>query len=151
MAQRAGTTRQTVIRRFGGKAGLLAAFTRHIGSEIEARRAAAQPGDLAGAAAILVADYEATGEMVLRLLSLEGRIPEIVATLEVGRVGHRRWVEHTFAPRLAAFPEGERQTRLSHLLVATDLWSWFLFRRTQGHSVDETIRLMSAMIEEILD
>jgi len=150
VAQRAGTTRQTVIRRFGGKAGLLAAFTRHIGNEIETRRAATKTGDLAGAAAIVVADYEATGEMVLRLLSLEGRIPEIAATLEIGRTGHRRWVEHIFAPGLAAFPESERLTRLSHLLVATDVWSWFLFRRTQGHSVEETVRLMSALIAEIL-
>lgn len=150
VAQRAGSTRQTVIRRFGGKAGLLAAFTRHIGKEIETRRAATKTGDLAGAAAIVVADYEATGETVLRLLSLEGRNPEIAATLEIGRTGHRRWVEHIFAPGLAAFPEGERQTRLSHLLVATDVWSWFLFRRTQGHSVEETVRLMSALIAEIL-
>ncbi|MBG0810135.1 TetR/AcrR family transcriptional regulator [Methylosinus sp. H3A] len=151
VAQRAGTTRQTVIRRFGGKAGLLAAFTRHIGKEIAARRAAIRPGDLAGAAAILVADYEATGETVLRLLSLEGRIPEISETLAVGRVGHRRWVELTFAPRLDAFAGDERKLRLSHLLVATDVWTWFLFRRTQGNSPDDTVRLMSAMIAELLD
>jgi len=151
VAQRAGTTRQTVIRRFGGKEGLLGAFTRRIGSEIETRRAAAPPGDIAGATAVLVSDYEATGEMVMRLLSLEGRIPEIAATLETGRVGHRLWVEQTFGARLSAFPAEERGARLSHLLVATDVWSWFLLRRTQGHSLPEAERLMTAMISNLLD
>jgi len=150
VAAAASTTRQTVIRRFGAKAGLLAAFTQRIGNEIETRRASAPTDDVAGAVAVLVADYEATGDMVMRLLALEGRIPDIEPTLETGRAGHRRWVETTFGPGLKSFGKAERADRLAQILVATDVWSWFLLRRTQKKSVAETKRLMTEMISRLL-
>jgi AcrR family transcriptional regulator len=150
VAAAANTTRQTVIRRFGAKAGLLAAFTQRIGNEIETRRASAPTDDVAGAVAVLVADYEATGDMVMRLLALEGRIPDIEPTLETGRAGHRRWVETTFGPGLKSFGKAERADRLAQILVATDVWSWFLLRRTQKKSVAETKRLMTEMISRLL-
>jgi len=150
VAAAASTTRQTVIRRFGAKAGLLAAFTQRIGNEIETRRASAPSDDVAAAVAVLVADYEATGDMVMRLLALEGRIPDIEPTLETGRAGHRRWVETTFGPGLKSFGKAERADRLAQILVATDVWSWFLLRRTQKKSVAETKRLMTEMISRLL-
>jgi AcrR family transcriptional regulator len=150
IAAAAGTTRQTVIRRFGAKTGVLAAFTQGVGQEIETRRAAAPSDDLYKAAEILVADYEATGAMLLRLLALEGRIPDIEPTLEIGRVGHRKWVEATFAAKLAKLPPDARADRLAQLLVTTDVWSWFLFRQTQKKSVAESTRLIASMIEKLL-
>jgi AcrR family transcriptional regulator len=151
VAAKAGTTRQTIIRRYGGKAGLLAAFTDRLAPEIEARRAAAPSDDIAACVAVLVDDYERIGEMVLRFLSLEGRAPEVEPMLETGRRSHRLWVETTFGPRLASYGEAERRDRIAALLVATDIWSWFLLRRTQGHSVAETERLLTAMISKLLD
>ncbi len=150
VAAAASTTRQTVIRRFGAKAGLLAAFTQRIGNEIETRRASAPSDDVAAAVAVLVADYEATGDMVMRLLALEGRIPDIEPTLETGRAGHRRWVETTFGPGLKSFGKAERADRLAQILIATDVWSWFLLRRTQKKSVAETKRLITEMISRLL-
>lgn len=150
VASGAGATRQTIIRRFGGKAGLLAAFTRGIAAEIETIRAAAPSNDIAGAVAVLVHDYEINGDMVLRFLSLEGRIAEIAPLLETGRVSHRRWIAETFAARLSTFDDAERHDRLSHLLAATDVWTWLLLRRTQGHSVEETQRLLTTMISKLL-
>jgi AcrR family transcriptional regulator len=151
VAASAGTTRQTIIRRFGGKAGLLAAFTDRLAPEIEARRAAAPTDDIAACVAVLVDDYERIGDMVLRFLSLEGRVEEVEPLLEIGRRSHRLWVETTFAPRLSSFAEAERRDRIAALLVATDIWSWFLLRRTQGHSAAATERLLTAMISKLID
>ena len=150
VALRANTTRQTVIRRFGAKSGLLAAFTKRIANEITARRTSAPPDDVDGAVAILIDDYEATGDMVVRLLSLEGRIAEIEPTLEIGRAEHRRWVESTFASRLSVFAGKDREDRLSQLLIATDVWVWVLLRRTQKRTAVEVVRLTADMIKKIL-
>ncbi|BGE86394.1 MULTISPECIES: TetR/AcrR family transcriptional regulator [Methylosinus] len=150
VAAKAKTTRQTVIRRFGGKTGLLSAFTTSISGEIEAKRSIAPTGDIRDAVAVLVADYERNGAMVLRFLALEGRLEEVEPMLETGRRGHRRWVESTFGARLDAFGEAERRDRLAQLLIATDVWSWLLLRRTQGHDVPETERLLTAMISKLL-
>jgi len=150
VALRANTTRQTVIRRFGAKSGLLAAFTKRIAIEITTRRASAPSDDVDGAVAVLIEDYEATGDMVVRLLSLEGRIAEIEPMLEIGRSEHRRWVESTFASRLSVFAGKEREDRLSQLLIATDVWVWVLLRRTQERTPVETARLTADMINRIL-
>ncbi len=150
VALRANTTRQTVIRRFGAKSGLLAAFTKRIANEITARRASAPPDDVDGAVAILIDDYEATGDMVVRLLSLEGRIAEIEPTLEIGRAEHRRWVKLTFASHLSVFTGKDREDRLSQLLIATDVWVWVLLRRTQKRTAVEAVRVTADMIKKIL-
>jgi AcrR family transcriptional regulator len=150
VAAAAGTTRQTIIRRFGNKSGVLTAFTQRVGEEIEAHRASAASGSVREAARVLVSDYETTGDMVIRLLALEGRIADIEPTLETGRAGHRKWVETTFAPRLQGLDRTERRDRISQILVVTDVWTWFLLRKTQRKSVSETTRLIASMIDRLL-
>jgi AcrR family transcriptional regulator len=150
VAAAAGTTRQTIIRRFGNKSGVLMAFTQSIGTEIEAHRAAAASGSVPEAARILVSDYETTGDMVIRMLALEGRIGDIEPTLEAGRAGHRKWIETTFGPRLQGLDRAERRDRISQILVATDVWTWFLLRKTQKKSIAEATRLIASMIDRLL-
>src|SRR5689334_21600550 len=73
IAASAGTTRQTVIRLFGGKEGLLTAIAKRMGEEVELRRALparATPREVAHA---LVQDYEANGDTIIRLLAQEDR------------------------------------------------------------------------------
>jgi AcrR family transcriptional regulator len=150
IADRAQTTRQTVIRHYSGKAGLLGAFAERIAKEIGARRATAPTTDIAAAVTVLVADYEKTGDMVLRFLSLEGRVAEVGPMLEIGRAEHRRWVETTFRTWLSNYSPSEQEDRLEQLLVVTDVWTWLLLRRHQRQTAEETIRLISAMAEKIL-
>jgi AcrR family transcriptional regulator len=68
VAAGAGVTRQTVIRRFGDKLGPMRETSRVIGEKVrEARwRPAADP---AGAVAMLVRDYERTGDLVVDILA----------------------------------------------------------------------------------
>src|SRR3712207_6615207 len=58
VARDAGVTVQTVIRRFGGKEGLLEVAAQRVGEAVELRRAV-EPGDVAAAVAALIGDYEA--------------------------------------------------------------------------------------------
>jgi AcrR family transcriptional regulator len=68
VASRAGVSVQTVIRRFGGKEGLLAAAVDREASRVSGRRDEARTGDVAGAVKVLVAHYEELGDRVLKLL-----------------------------------------------------------------------------------
>src|SRR6185312_2412155 len=99
VAEDAGVTVQTVVRRFGGKEGLLAKSVGTLSAQINARRAT-PPGDIRGAVRNLVADYERTGDAVMRLQALEPRHPAIKETLDFGRGEHRRWVSEAFAGEL---------------------------------------------------
>src|ERR1700727_2749559 len=73
VAATAHTTRQTVIRLFGGKDGLLEAVVVLIKAEAVPRTS--MPGDVSGRAALkaLIAHYEAAGDMVVRFLAQEER------------------------------------------------------------------------------
>src|SRR4051794_24663173 len=62
IADRAGVSLSTVMRRFGSKDGLAEAVLRSDRVGTQAGRDAVADGDLAGAARMIVADYELNGD-----------------------------------------------------------------------------------------
>ena len=140
VAREAGVSGQTLLNHFGGKEQLFAAVTERAGSQLVGRRDRAVPGDVPGAVAILVDDYEITGDVTIRLLAVEERLPAVHETLARGRAGHRDWVDRIFAA-----PD-----RTPELVVVTDVYAWKLLRRDQGLSADETAAAMTRMVDAIL-
>lgn len=150
LAAAAGTTRQTVIRLFGGKEGLLDAVVDWMREGVVIRRAMV-PGPAAIAVARAVgADYEASGDMIIRLLAQEGRHPGLSALLDHGRRHHRAWITEIFAAPIAACPPAEREALIDRLIVATDVYSWKLLRRDIGRSRTETEAAIAGLITAIL-
>ncbi|MFG1479193.1 TetR/AcrR family transcriptional regulator [Xanthobacter sp. V4C-4] len=145
IAQEADVTVPTVVRHFGGKDGLLAAVQRRTAGEIHARRRIA-PGDVQGALAALIDDYEAAGDLVMRVLSQEERHAPFKAMADEGRREHRAWIAGIFAPWLDSLDAAARQARLDALVVATDLYVWKLLRRDMGRTPAETRALMSTLV-----
>src|SRR5215467_11100728 len=64
VAEDAGVTVQTVVRRFGGKEGLLSSAAQIMGTQINAQRAA-PAGDVDKLVENLIGDYEKTGDPVI--------------------------------------------------------------------------------------
>jgi len=128
IAAEAGVTVQTVIRRFGGKDGLIAAFPQTIGVEIEARRAAGAASH-ATAIAALVEDYELTGDFLIRMLAQEPRYEALGPMLDVGRAHHRATTQTAFGNVLSRLRGAARERHLRSLIAMTDVYVWQLFRR----------------------
>lgn len=128
IASEAGVTVQTIIRRFGGKDGLISAFPSTIGPDIEARRAAGSASH-ASAVTALVDDYELTGDFLVRMLAQEHRYEVLGPMLNVGRVHHRRSTEDAFADVLMHLKGAARERHLKSLIAATDVYVWQIFRR----------------------
>jgi AcrR family transcriptional regulator len=149
VAEDAGVTVQTVVRRFGGKEGLLAESVGTLSAQINARRAT-PPGDTRGAVRNLVVDYERTGDAVMRLLALEPRHPAIKETLDFGRSEHRRWVAEAFANELGTLDANARKRVLDALVIATDVYAWKLLRRDMGRGRDATAATIESMIRAVL-
>lgn len=150
VAADAGVTVQTVVRRFGGKDGLLADAAEALAAEINTRRAV-PPGDVDDAVARLVADYEITGDGVIRLLALEPRHAALRAVLELGRREHRRWVATAFAEQLGPLGAAARKRSLDALVVATDVYAWKLLRRDMGRSVPSTKSTLGRLVGAVLE
>ena len=98
VARRAGVTVQTVLRRFGSRAGVMAATVEREAARIQTERDRARPGSVQEAVAVLVEHYEETGRKVLRMLAEEARVPVLKDVVDRGRGVHREWCARMFEP-----------------------------------------------------
>ena len=138
IAERAGVSVQTVIRRFGSKEGVVEAAIAADASGIPQARQAAPVGDVSAALDVLLAHYEADGDAVLRTLALEDRLPAARQIAENGRAFHRAWCARVFAPFLPDPGDGGGTARLDAFVAATDLSLWKLLRHDLGRSAEAT-------------
>jgi len=146
VAASAGTTRQTVIRLFGGKEGVLEAVVEFVWAKAASR--ISLPHDASWQAAIeaVVQHYENVGDMTFRLLAQEERYPALRSPLEFGRRAHRAWIADRFAAAFEGLEDEHRERQITRLVVATDLYTWKLLRRDFGHSQDEAAELIAGMV-----
>lgn len=145
VAADAGVAVQTVVRRFGGKQGLLESAVHVLAAQINARRGT-PTGDVAAIVAHVVLDYEQIGDAVIRLLALEARHPIIAKVLEFGRSEHRAWVTAAFAEPLAQLAGSPRRRALDALVIATGVYTWKLLRREMGRSVAAAQDIMRVLV-----
>ncbi|HEY5053865.1 MAG TPA: helix-turn-helix domain-containing protein, partial [Solirubrobacterales bacterium] len=138
IAERAGVTVQTVLRRFGDRKGLSRAALLRLAARVDRKRGSASPGDVEGAVRVLVDHYEEVGDGVLRLLAEEQRRPSLRTLVDMGRDYHREWCERVFAPALEARRGVERERRLGQIVAVTDIYVWKLLRRDRGLSRRQT-------------
>jgi AcrR family transcriptional regulator len=150
IAERAGVSVRTVIRRFGSREGVIAACIEADAAGIIAARGQAEAGDVDGALAVLLAHYERDGDAVLRTLAVEETVPEARAIVQAGRAGHREWCARVFGPHLPAPADGAYGTRLDAFVAATDLYAWKLLRRDLGRSPGETAGVIRTLVDGLL-
>lgn len=149
VAERAGVTAQTVIRRFQSKDGLFeAAAERQTGRVVE-QREAAPAGDLEAAVRVLVGHYEELGDRVLRLLGEEDQVPTLRRVADRGRDHHRGWCERVFEAALADLRGAARARRLAQLIAVTDVYTWKLLRRDRALSRRQTELAMRELLEPL--
>jgi len=146
VAASARTTRQTVIRLFGGKEGLLAAVAAIVAAQAEPRLLLPHTASIKGALEALITHYEAVGDLVVCLLAQEKRHPALHPILDRGRREHRTWVAKWFG---GALKGAERQRQLTRLVVATDVYTWKLLRRDFGNTQKEVTIVMAGLVEQL--
>lgn len=139
VAERAGVTVQTLLRRFGSKRGLLESCLEDGASEVLELRDQAPVGDARGALRTLMAHYERDGDAVVRTLRLEGRSEAADRIVARGRQEHRRWCARVFAPFLPGEGQPGHEPRLDAFVAATDIYLWKLWRRDLGHDETRTL------------
>jgi AcrR family transcriptional regulator len=151
VAHRAGVSVQTVIRRFGGRDGLMAAAVEREAQRVVEQRELAPVGDAPGAVRILVDHYEELGDRVLKMLSEEDRVPALREIADRGRQLHREWCERVFAPALEGLTGVDRERRLAQLVAICDVYTWKLLRRDAGLSRRQTELAMVELLKPIME
>lgn len=150
IAARAGVTKQTLLRHFGSRDGLLTESTARAVDEIREQRFAAPPGDIGAAVDNLIEHYERHGETGLTIGALggEGALDEIA--LGARRL-HYEWVEHAFGPWLAR-SRGRAHARLrAALIAACDLQTWWILSHDLSLDRRDVRATLVMTIERLLE
>jgi len=151
IAARAGVTVQTVIRRFGGRDGVIAAAIERETAKVAAARDSARVNSPAEAVRQLVDHYEALGDRVIQMLAEEVRTPALRQVAEPGRRFHREWCERAFEAALAPLAGRTRQRRLAELVAICDVYTWKLLRRDAALSRRQTELALLELLEPLLE
>jgi len=149
IAERAGVTVQTLIRRFETKEKLVTVVAERVVARVTAQRSQARPGDLEDAVDNLIEHYEEVGPLVLRMLAQE-HIPTLAEIAEQGRALHRNWVERTLGPLIKPATGRDRRATIDQVAAVTDVYVWKLFRLDWRRSRAETARNLRLMLARLL-
>ena len=150
IADAAGVTLQTVLRRFGSKENLFGSAADAHSDGIRKAREVTTPGDVPEIVRTLVASYEQMGDLNWRGVSQEDQFPLIKQLFDMARENHRRWVEVNFADALAPARGAERERRTLLLFAATDFYIWKLYRWDLGRSREWTTGRMSDLVTALI-
>jgi AcrR family transcriptional regulator len=160
VAERAGVTKQTALRHFGSKQGLLDAVIGRTASTVVKERDQAPIGDVAGAVANLVRHYERYGDIVVRMLPYRDAVVSVIGSERLGSLRravdrghevHEDWVLRTFAPQLAELGPSARRRRTAQLVAVCDVYVWKVLRRDLDLDTDQVEAALVEMLERLFE
>jgi AcrR family transcriptional regulator len=151
VAARAGVTKQTLLRHFGSKDGLLLQALANSGAEMLEQRWSAPRGDVEGAVDNVLDHYEAWGERSLRVGAwLQSGPPPLANISQMARQLHYDWVEYAFGPQLKRL-KGQARIRCRAALIALcDVHTWWLLSHDLGLERSEVRAILTNAIERLL-
>lgn len=146
VADAAGVTLQTVLRRCGSKEQL---FTDAAARQMELifrHREVPSTGGIEAIVRTIVASYEDMGDLNWRGVSQEGEFPLIKELFDQARARHRQWIGACFSDVIGPSQGKERERRITLLFAATDFYLWKLFRLDLGMSRSQTMAHMLDLV-----
>ena len=150
IAEEAGVTTRTVLRKFGSKEGLLTASLSYDPAEITIDRAQAIPGNVDNILQTLLAGYEKMGDAAIRTIQLESEL-EIARTIgNKGRAMHRSWCKAVFADFLPPVNSIHYEIQLTSFIAATEIYLWKLMRKDLAMSKKATFKVFKNMLEGVI-
>jgi AcrR family transcriptional regulator len=149
IALSAGVTKQTLLRHFGSKDGLLAHTLRLAAAEVERQRLSAPTDDIPGAVDNLLDHYEQRGGRAMRSTNLDvgGPLAELA---QISRQFHYDWIDHAFGRWLASASSPERARLRAALIAICDVQSWWILTHDLGLSRAEVRATLVLCIRRLL-
>ncbi|MEX0810950.1 MAG: TetR/AcrR family transcriptional regulator [Chitinophagales bacterium] len=150
VAENAGVTVRTILRKYGSKEGLIEYCIDNDIGKISHKRNVAIEGGVEQALQVLLDNYEEIGEAAIRTLAIEEELAVAKKALIKGRAFHREWCAKVFEEHLPKKNTKEYETRLHAFFAATDFYLWKLLRKDLGKSKKETYAVLWTMVEGLI-
>jgi AcrR family transcriptional regulator len=149
IAKRAGVTKQTLLRHFGSKDGLLEQTLRLAIAQVEEQRLSAPTDDIPGAVDNLLDHYEERGGRAMRSTNLDvgGPLAELA---QIARQFHYDWIDHAFGRWLTPASSTERARLRAALIAICDVQSWWILTHDLGLSRVEVRATLILCIRRLL-
>ncbi len=149
IAQSAGVTKQTLLRHFGSKDGLLEQTLRLGMGQVEQQRLSAPTDDIPGAVDNLLDHYEQRGGRAMRSTNLDvgGPLAELA---QISRQFHYDWIDHAFGRWLTRAAPAERARLRGALIAICDVQSWWILAHDLGLSRGEVRATLILCIRRLL-
>lgn len=151
LATKAGVTKQTLLRNFESKDGLLLHALLRSYAQVRDQRWSTPTGDIAGTVENLIDHYEEWGERALRIGAWQQSGPALLAKLsQAARQVHYDWVEYAFAPWLTPLDGETRAQRRAALIALCDVHTWRLLSHDLGFDRAQVQATLADTIERLL-
>jgi AcrR family transcriptional regulator len=142
-------TKQTLLRHFGSKEGLLEQTLRRATKDVEAQRFRAPTDDIPGAVDNLLDHYEEIGGRAMRSTNLDAGGP-LAELARMARQFHYDWIDHAFGRWLQDVPAGERGRVRAALIAVCDVQSWWILAHDLGLPRTEVRATLILTIQRLL-
>ena len=150
VAGEAGVTKQTLLRHFGSKTGLLEqAFARAF-EHIRDQRWDVPGDDVERAVDNLLDHYEAVGDRALKIDAMAG-VPAVAEWVQRARELHYEWVAHAFGAFLRPLRGRDLERRRAGLIAVCDVHAWRLLRHQLGLGRAEVRATLVLAVRGLLD
>lgn len=149
IAGAAEVTKQTLLRHFGSKDGLLEQVLLRSVDEVQQQRLRVPRDDIAGAVDNLLEHYEVRGGRAMRSsnLDLEGPLADLGRR---ARQFHYDWVELAFGSWLTGVGTAERRRLRAALIAVCDVQAWWILTHDLGLSRAEVRATLILTINRLL-
>jgi AcrR family transcriptional regulator len=150
LSAKAGVTKQTLLRHFGSKDGLLVQAVARGASQVRDQRWSVPRGDIPGTVENLLDYYEQWGERSLRIGTWQ-RGPTMLAMISrAARQFHYDWVEYAFEQWLKPLGVSARKRRRAALIVLCDSQTWWVLSHDLELPRSEIRAILIDLIERTL-
>jgi AcrR family transcriptional regulator len=151
LSARAGVTKQTLLRHFGSKDGLLMQAMMRGVAQVRDQRWSAPRGDIAGTVDNLLDHYEDWGERSMRIGAWQQRGPAMLAIIsQAARQFHYGWVEYAFGPWLESLDGRARVRHRASLIALCDLQTWWTLSHDLELPRSEVHAILVDLIERVI-
>jgi AcrR family transcriptional regulator len=150
IADRAGVTVRTILRKFESKEGLFVAGIEHEEASSILSRNEDPSKPISETLVSLLNEYEQMGDASIRTIMASDSVPVAKKILEKGRIVHKAWCENIFSAYLPPKNSPNYSIQLHAFIAATEFYLWKLLRRDIGLSLKETLTVFQNMIEGLI-
>lgn len=150
IAEEAGVTTRTILRKFGSKEGLIEESLAYDPAEISRDREMAKVGDLDDILKTLLSNYEEIGDAAIRTIHLESELEIAQIIGNKGRAQHRDWCIRMFAPYLPDPQSNDYEIQLISFIASTEIYLWKLMRKDLKLSKKKTFSVFKNMLEGLI-